>query len=132
MGNIIHSYQISIYINLSNISGMLDSQPNGDVSAIYVAKYNRFVDNILGRINKILRANYDPVTVKLTNPNSNTKSSKSKSKKKKNSKRKSSKNGTRKSASESENVIPGNQISQKDNGILRLTSTSKVCIYNTT
>jgi len=34
----------------------------------YVAKYNRFVDNILGRINKILRKNYDPVNVRLQTP----------------------------------------------------------------
>lgn len=34
----------------------------------YIAKYNRFVDNILGRINKILRKNYDPVNVRLQTP----------------------------------------------------------------
>lgn len=36
--------------------------------AIYIAKYNRFVDNILGRINRILGKSYDPVRVKLQAP----------------------------------------------------------------
>ncbi|XP_015428699.1 PREDICTED: uncharacterized protein LOC107185519 [Dufourea novaeangliae] len=77
--------------------GGMQSDPNSDVSAIYVAKYNRFVDNILGRINKILRSNYDPVTVKLTNPNSKSKTSKQKSKSK--LKKKSNKNESKKSGS---------------------------------
>ncbi|CAH1737711.1 unnamed protein product [Aphis gossypii] len=38
----------------------------------YVAKYNRFVDNILGRINKVLRKNYDPVNVRLQTPTQTT------------------------------------------------------------
>lgn len=33
--------------------------------SIYVAKYNRFVDNIIGRINRILGKSYDPVRVKI-------------------------------------------------------------------
>lgn len=73
----------------------MDSESSGHVPAIYVAKYNRFVDNILGKINNILRANYEPVTVKLTNPNSSSKTSKNKNKNK--TKRKGIKNGTRKS-----------------------------------
>jgi len=73
----------------------MDSESSGHVPAIYVAKYNRFVDNILGKINNILRANYEPVTVKLTNPNSSFKTSKNKNK----TKKKGTKNGTRKSAS---------------------------------
>lgn len=40
---------------------------------MYVSKYNRFVDTILSRINKILREKYDPVTVKLTSPSNTTK-----------------------------------------------------------
>lgn len=72
----------------------MDSQPNNDVSSIYVAKYNRFVDNILGRINKILRSNYDPVTVKLTNASAKTKSNKHKNKSKT---KKNNKSGTKKS-----------------------------------
>ena len=81
----------------------MDSEPANHVPAIYVAKYNRFVDNILGRINKILRTNYDPVTVKLSNPNTSTKSSKTKLKKKSTKK---SKHGSKKSATGSigENV----------------------------
>jgi hypothetical protein len=63
---------------------------NTDVSAIYVAKYNRFVDTILSRINKILKDKYDPVTVKLTNLNSNNKS-KNKSKNKNNNTNKNKK-----------------------------------------
>lgn len=77
--------------------GGMDSESSGHVPAIYVAKYNRFVDNILGKINNILRANYEPVTVKLTNPNSSTKTSKNKNKNK--TKKKGTKNGTKKSAS---------------------------------
>ena len=75
--------------------GMMQSGPSNDVSTIYVAKYNRFVDNILGRINKILRSNYDPVTVKLSNANSRLKSNKQKSKSK--TKKNSGKTGTKKS-----------------------------------
>ena len=71
----------------------MDSDSSGHVSAIYVAKYNRLVDNILGKINNILRANYEPVTVKLTNSNSSSKKNKNKNKKK------GTKNGTKKSAS---------------------------------
>lgn len=91
----------------------MQSGPNTDVSTIYVAKYNRFVDSILGRINKILRSNYDPVTVKLTNSNSKSKSNKPKSKNK--LKRKSNKNGVKKSnmgpvvtTTERSNEIPQN------------------------
>ncbi|XP_076396507.1 uncharacterized protein LOC100877435 isoform X3 [Megachile rotundata] len=72
----------------------MQSDPSSDVSAIYVAKYNRFVDNILGRINKILRSNYDPVTVKLTNPNAKSKTNKQKGKNK--SKKNSGKSETKK------------------------------------
>lgn len=109
------------------ISGGMQSEPSNDVSAIYVAKYNRFVDNILGRINKILRSNYDPVTVKLTNPNSKSKLNKQKTKSK--PKKKSNKNGPKKSASvaivmttEKSNEIPetsGNsQVHNVDGGFL--------------
>lgn len=82
----------AIFIN--NL-GAMDSESSGHVPAIYVAKYNRFVDNILGKINNILRTNYEPVTVKLTNSNSSSKTSKNKNK----TKKKGTKNGTKKSAS---------------------------------
>lgn len=35
---------------------------------ILIHKYNRFVDSIFGRINKILKRSYDPVTVRLSTP----------------------------------------------------------------
>lgn len=59
--------------------------------AIYVSKYNRFVDNILGRVNKILRKSYDPVRVRLQ-ANSKSKSNKKKNgnKRRKNKPKKSS------------------------------------------
>lgn len=79
----------------------MESESTGHVPAIYVAKYNRFVDNILGKINNILRVNYEPVTVKLSNPNSNSKSSKNKNK----TKRKGNKNGTKKSASRPDTTV---------------------------
>lgn len=82
-----------------NLAGALAPAPGTDVSAIYVAKYNRFVDNILGRINKILRERYDPVTVKLTSPSTGSKSkSKSASKKSKKSKPKRRKSSKRRTA----------------------------------
>lgn len=84
-------------ISINGLGGM-ESESSGHVPAIYVAKYNRFVDNILGKINNILRSNYEPVTVKLTNPSTSSKTSKNKNKNKKN-KRKGTKKGTRKSAS---------------------------------
>lgn len=53
--------------------------------AIYISKYNRFVDNIIGRINRILGKSYDPVRVKLasneTKKNNKTKTSTKKMKK---------------------------------------------------
>lgn len=75
----------------------MESEPSVHVPAIYVAKYNRFVDNILGKINNILRTNYEPVTVKLTNPTPGTKVNKTKNKNK--TKKKNNKNGIKKSAS---------------------------------
>lgn len=36
------------------------------VPDILINKYNRFVDGIFGRINKILARSYDPVNVRLT------------------------------------------------------------------
>lgn len=74
------------------------SEPSSDVSAIYVAKYNRFVDTILGRINKILRSNYDPVTVKLSNASAKSKAGKQKSKTK--SKKKNTKTDSKKIVSQ--------------------------------
>lgn len=53
---------------------------------IYIAKYNKFVDNIIGRINKILGKSYDPVRVKLQSPQTK-KITKTKKQKKKSNKR---------------------------------------------
>jgi len=79
----------------------MESEPSAHVPAIYVAKYNRFVDNILGKINNILRANYEPVTVKLTNMNTGSKSNKNKNK----AKRKGNKNGSKKSVSRPIDIV---------------------------
>lgn len=35
------------------------------VPSSYIAKYNNYVDTIFGRINKVLKKNYDPVNVRL-------------------------------------------------------------------
>ncbi|XP_014294238.1 germ cell nuclear acidic protein [Halyomorpha halys] len=48
----------------------------------YIVKYNRFVDTILDRINKILRKSYDPVNVRLQS-SSDTKKNKNKKRKNK-------------------------------------------------
>lgn len=82
-------------MQLSYLGGV-ESEPSAHVPAIYVAKYNRFVDQILGKINNILRANYEPVTVKLTNSNLGSKSNKNKNKGKRKGNKK---NGTKKSVS---------------------------------
>lgn len=55
---------------------------NQRIPAMYISKYNRFVDNILGRINKILRRSYDPVRVKLQSNESKNKKNSNKKKKK--------------------------------------------------
>lgn len=50
-------------------------------AALYIAKYNRFVDNILDRINKVLKKSYDPVSVRLQPVDVKKKSTKGKKKK---------------------------------------------------
>nr|XP_018915866.1 PREDICTED: acidic repeat-containing protein-like isoform X2 [Bemisia tabaci] len=43
--------------------------PGGEtVAPAYIAKYNRFIDTILMRVNKILKKSYDPVNVRLQSP----------------------------------------------------------------
>lgn len=44
------------------------------VQDILINKYNRFVDGIFGRINKILKRSYDPVSVRLSTNDTKTKS----------------------------------------------------------
>lgn len=76
--------------------------------AVMVAKYNRYVDNILGRVNKILRKSYDPVRVRLqTVP-------KNKSNKKKNNKRKKNKPNRKTPTGRSAEEIEFVPISQID------------------
>lgn len=58
----------------SKNDGGIDVTPVPD---ILINKYNRFVDGIFGRINKILARSYDPVNVRLTA----TETTKTKSKK---------------------------------------------------
>jgi hypothetical protein len=48
------------------------------VPAVYIVKYNRFVDNILEKMNDILRTSYDPVSVKLQPIDASKKNSKPK------------------------------------------------------
>lgn len=63
--------------------------------AIYISKYNRFVDNIIGRINRILGKSYDPVRVKLPSNQKNANQGKNKAKgKKKNTNKKTSRRRT--------------------------------------
>ncbi|KAF7989362.1 hypothetical protein HCN44_008036 [Aphidius gifuensis] len=77
--------------DLSDLAGAraargMESPETNDVSvsAIYVAKYNRFVDNILSRINNILEKKYNPVMVRLSSPASKSNKSKTNKKSKKN------------------------------------------------
>lgn len=53
------------------------------VPAIYIVKYNKFVDTILEKMNDVLRESYDPVSVKLQPIDASKKSSKPKKNKNK-------------------------------------------------
>lgn len=57
------------------------------VPAIYIVKYNRFVDNIIEKMNDILRRSYDPVNVKLQPIDASKKTTKPKKNKNKSNKR---------------------------------------------
>lgn len=48
------------------------------VPAIYIVKYNKFVDTILDKMNDILRQSFDPVSVKLQPIDASKKSTKPK------------------------------------------------------
>ncbi|KPI92999.1 hypothetical protein RR46_14220 [Papilio xuthus] len=83
-----------------NHTGALKEEPEKQptVPAAYIVKYNRFVDNILEKMNDILRRSYDPVNVKLQPIDAKKKNSKpkkdktkTKSKKKSSSKKKQTK-----------------------------------------
>lgn len=108
--------------------GGVESEPSAHVPAIYVAKYNRFVDQILDKINNILRANYEPVTVKLSNSNSGSKSNKNKNK----GKRKGTKkNGTKKSASRPIDASANPEKSVNENNVENVLPTTEPGITET-
>lgn len=46
------------------LTGALPGAPV-TVPTDYIKKYNRYIDSIFGRINKVLKKNYDPVNVRL-------------------------------------------------------------------
>lgn len=70
-------------------TGALTDEPvkKPPVPAIYIVKYNRFVDNILEKMNDILRRSYDPVNVKLQPIDASKKTTKPKKDQKKTNKR---------------------------------------------
>lgn len=82
--------------------------------AIYISKYNRFVDNILGRVNKILRKSYDPVRVRLQSPVKNTKSNKKGNKKNKKNKNQKPKTGRNLNGTETEYVLVSTTANHED------------------
>lgn len=57
------------------------------VPPVYIAKYNRFVDTIMDRINRVLKRSYDPVNVRLQSASESKGKTKTKSNKNKNKKR---------------------------------------------
>ncbi|KAJ4432764.1 hypothetical protein ANN_21403, partial [Periplaneta americana] len=76
----------------------LEAGSGSVVPPVYITKYNRFVDNIMERINRILRKNYDPVNVRLHNNNNNNSNNNNNNNnnKKKNKNRKRRPGGSRK------------------------------------
>lgn len=79
---IISRYKEVLYVKTDVSTGSLDSAREPGRSAMYISKYNRFVDKILDRVNKILKRSYDPVNVRLQNA-SDAKKTTTKSQKKK-------------------------------------------------
>lgn len=77
------------------IAGALDNSPSPTkIPSVYIAKYNRFVDQIIGKINRILGRSYDPVRVKIQarkTTTNKTKTTKRKTNKRKSTRRPSSK-----------------------------------------
>ncbi|KAI4456778.1 hypothetical protein MML48_8g00013991 [Holotrichia oblita] len=71
--------------------GALDQSPSAKLQSVYISKYNRFVDNIIGKINRILGRSYDPVRVKIQPKKNTKKTTTTSTKKKTTTKRKSSK-----------------------------------------
>ncbi|XP_013142951.1 PREDICTED: nonsense-mediated mRNA decay protein 2-like, partial [Papilio polytes] len=97
--------------NISKHSRALKEEPEKKptVPAAYIVKYNRFVDNILEKMNDILRRSYDPVNVKLQpidakKKNSKPKKDKTKSKKKSSTKKKQTKRAGNTAVTENKTV----------------------------
>ncbi|CAH2037350.1 unnamed protein product, partial [Iphiclides podalirius] len=88
-----------------------------EVPAVYIVKYNRFVDNILEKMNDILRRSYDPVNVKLQPIDAKKKSSKPKKNKTKTKSKNKRKQTTR----------AGNSAAATDNKTIEaLTKTNEI------
>lgn len=83
--------------------------------AIYISKYNRFVDNIIGRVNRILGKSYDPVRVKLPSNQKNANQNKNKGNGKK--KNANKKKNTRSRADKVSNKMGELQIARASNEI---------------
>lgn len=78
---------------------------------VYISKYNRFVDSIIGRINRILGKSYDPVRVKIHSSTSK-KNNKTKSKKSKNKSKRNKTKASTKSSDISTTSSPTNKIGE--------------------
>ncbi|GLH01592.1 Uncharacterized protein GBIM_07695, partial [Gryllus bimaculatus] len=76
------------------------------VPPIYISKYNRFVDNILERINHLLRKSYDPVNVRLNNMNGQQQKNKNRKSGQTKIKRKNNKNRRRGNKNKRRNQRP--------------------------
>ncbi|PNF16951.1 hypothetical protein B7P43_G03164 [Cryptotermes secundus] len=87
-------------------SRSLEASSGNAVPPIYITKYNRFVDSILERINRILRKNYDPVNVRLHNNSNKDKSNSKRNNKNKNRTRRppASKKGNMRPSHRSEDI----------------------------
>lgn len=78
---------------MTPLTGSLEAAPEGRVPPVYITKYNRYVDTILERVNKVLRNGYDPVNVRLHTVKNNNKKNQGKKKNNKNKGKKPGKKG---------------------------------------
>ncbi|KAG6445364.1 hypothetical protein O3G_MSEX003845 [Manduca sexta] len=82
---------IRIQVGLRSLGEEPEKKPApAPVPAVYIVKYNKFVDTVLEKMNEILSKSYDPVSVKLQPIDASKKSSKPKKNKTKTKKRKTS------------------------------------------
>jgi len=102
---------------------------------VLIYKYNRFVDGIFGRINKILKKSYDPVSVRLSPSGSAKHNIKSPSKKhghksssKKNKRHGSSKNSSKQS--DSRDNATGKNVTEAPMDIDPVTISSTISIFD--